>query len=79
MFYSLTIAFVLIQYQPLFLFQAEVYKEDFLEERKARARAHSKLEELKAELKREKKSRARLMTMLQQQNQTSEKSTPLVG
>ena len=34
-----------------------MYKEDFLEERKARVRAHAQIEALRRELKRERKSR----------------------
>ena len=57
-----------------FFFKAQVYKEDFLEERKARARAHSQIEALKNELKRERKSRAKLAALVQQQQNTCEKT-----
>lgn len=60
--------------------QAEIYKEDFLEERKARVRAHSKIEELRTELRREKKSRAKLAAYVQQKRpqSPSEKTSALV-
>ncbi|XP_076800190.1 uncharacterized protein LOC143445164 [Clavelina lepadiformis] len=46
--------------------QAEVYREDFMEERKARVRAHAQMEALRNELKRERKSRVKLSSIVNQ-------------